>query len=120
MKVVLLGELPVVKRKINHYLDLKVTDEKGNPIDTDDLYIESPRTYKDGQEDIYYIYPENIDEEHPCRIYLDELMFDNVGSPLKEAILRIEAEGYDDPVIIKVKYPKRNAKKTIKFKHKKK
>lgn len=47
-------------------------------------------------------------------------MFDNVGSPLKEAILRIEAEGYDDPVIIKVKYPKHNAKKTVKFKHKKK
>lgn len=119
MKVALLGEVPVVKREINHYLDLKVTDEKGNPIDTDDLYIESPRTYKDGQEDIYYIYPENIDEEHPCRIYLDELMFDNVGSPLKEATLRIEAEGYDDPVTIKVKYPNRNAKKTIKFKHKK-
>lgn len=120
MKVVLVGELPVVKRKINHYLDLYVTDEKGIPINTDDLYIESPRTYKDGQEDIYYIHPENIDEEHPCRIYLDELMFDNVGSPLKEAILRIEAEGYDDPVTIKVKYPKRNAKKTVKFKHKKK
>lgn len=120
MKVVLVGELPVVKRTINHYLDLKVTDEKGNPIDTDDLYIESPRTYKDGQEDIYYIYPENIDEEHPCRIYLNELMSDDGGFPLKEAILRIEAEGYDVPVTIKVKYPKRNAKKTVKFKHKKK
>lgn len=120
MKVVLLGELPVVKRKINHYLDLYVTDEKGIPINTDDLYIESPRTYKDGQEDIYYIHPENIDKEHPCRIYLNELMSDDGGSPLKEAILRIEAEGYDDQVTIKVKYPKRNAKKTVKFKHKKK
>ena len=47
-------------------------------------------------------------------------MSDDGGSPLKEAILRIEAEGYDDPVTIKVKYPKRNAKKTVKFKHKKK
>lgn len=120
MKVALLGEIPVVRRKINHYLDLYVADEEGIPIDTDDLYIESPRTYKDGQKDINYIHPENIDEKHPCRIYLDELMFDNVGSPLKEATLRIEAEGYDDPVIIKVKYPKRNAKQTIKFKHKKK
>ena len=45
---------------------------------------------------------------------------DEDGKPLKEATLRIEAEGYDDPVIIKVKYPKRNAKKTIKFNHKKK
>ncbi|MDE6192603.1 MAG: hypothetical protein K2M83_01290 [Muribaculaceae bacterium] len=47
-------------------------------------------------------------------------MEDEDGKPLKEATLRIEAEGYDDPVIIKVKYPKRNAKKTIKFNHKKK
>ena len=47
-------------------------------------------------------------------------MRDEAGYPLKEATLHIEAEGYDDPVIIKVKYPKRNAKKTIKFKHKKK
>ena len=39
--------------------------------------------------------------------------------PLKEATLRIEAEGYDTPVIVKVKYPKRNAKKTIKFKNEK-
>ncbi|WP_289630566.1 hypothetical protein, partial [uncultured Phocaeicola sp.] len=45
---------------------------------------------------------------------------DKDGKPLKEVTLRIEAEGYDEPVIIKVKYPKRNAKKTIKFKHKKK
>ena len=44
---------------------------------------------------------------------------DKDGKPLKEAMLRIEAEGYDDPITIKVKYPKRNAKKTIKFKHKK-
>jgi hypothetical protein len=45
---------------------------------------------------------------------------DEDGKLLKEATLRIEAEGYDDPVIIKVKYPKHNAKKTIRFKHRKK
>lgn len=50
----------------------------------------------------------------------DDGLQDEDGKPLKEATLRIEAEGYDDPVTIKVKYPKRNAKKTIKFKHKKK
>ncbi|WP_290389738.1 hypothetical protein, partial [uncultured Duncaniella sp.] len=42
MKVVLLGELPVVRREINHYLDLKVTDEKGNVIDRDNLYYCCP------------------------------------------------------------------------------
>lgn len=119
LKVALLGEVAVVKREIKHFLDLNVIDEKGNPIETGDLYIDSPRIYEDGREDTYYIHPEYIDKEHPCRIYWVAGMFDDASSPLKEIILRIEAEGYDDPVIIKVKYPKRNAKKTIKFKHKK-
>ena len=54
-----------------------------------------------------------------CRIYWDDVegLQDDDGKPLKEATLRIEAEVYD-PVTIKVKYPKRNAKKTIRFKHK--
>jgi hypothetical protein len=83
--------------------------------------IESPRIYEDGQENTYYIHPEYIDEKHPCRIYWDYdlALQDEDDKPLKEATLRIEAEGYDDPIIIKVKYPKRNAKKTIKFKRKK-
>ena len=122
MKVVLLGEVPVVRRKINHYLDLKVTDEKGNVIDRDNLYIGRVWINEDGEEDSEHLSPEYFDEKHPCRIYWDydyELQ-DEDGKPLKEAALRIEAEGYDDPVTIKVKYPKRNAKKTIKFKHKKK
>ncbi len=122
MKVVLLGEVPVVRRKINHYLDLKVTDEKGNVIDRDNLYIGRVWINEDGEEDSEHLSPEYFDEKHPCRIYWDydyELQ-DEDGKPLKEATLRIEAEGYDDPVTIKVKYPKRNAKKTIKFKHKKK
>ena len=117
-EVVFVGAMPA--RKENHYLDLNATDEKGNPIDPDDLYIESPRIYENGEEDTHYIHPDYVDEKHPCRIYWDAGMRDEDGKPLKEATLRIEAEGYDDPVIIKVKYPKRNAKKTIKFKHKKK
>lgn len=117
-EVVFVGAMPA--RKENHYLDLNVTDEKGNPIDPDDLYIESPRIYENGEEDTHYIHPDYVDEKHPCRIYWDAGMRDEDGKPLKEATLRIEAEGYDDPVIIKVKYPKRNAKKTIKFKNKKK
>ena len=122
MKVVLLGELPVVRREINHYLDLKVTDEKGNVIGRDNLYIGRVWIDKDGEEDCEYLSPEYLDEKHSCRIYwdYDYGLQDEDGKPLKEATLRIEAEGYDDPIIIKVKYPKRNAKKTIKFKHKKK
>ncbi len=115
--VVLKGAMPA---PVAYYLDLNVVDEKGHQIDPEDIYIDSPRIYKSGEEDIYYIYPEYVDDKHPCRIYWDGAMHDEDGKPLKEAILRITAEGYDDPVIIKVKYPKRNIKKTIKFKHKKK
>ena len=121
-EVVLLGEVPVVRREINHYLDLKVADVKGNVIDRDNLYIGRVWIDEDGEEDYEYLSPEYLDEKHSCRIYwdYDYGLQDEDGKPLKEATLRIEAEGYDDPVTIKVKYPKRNAKKTIKFKHKKK
>ena len=117
---VIAGMVPVADRKDFHFIDLNVVDEKGHQINPEDIYIESPRIYKSGEEDIYYIHPDYVDEKHPCRIYWDAGMCDEDGKPLKEAILRIEAEGYDNPITIKVKYPKRNAKKTIKFKHKKK
>jgi len=73
------------------------------------------------------IYPSSIydDKEYQhiaLRIYWNEEygLQDDDGKPLKEAILRIEVDGYDKPQTIKVKYPKRNTKKTIKFKHEKK
>ncbi len=122
IRSVLLGEVPLVRREINHYLDLKVTDEKGNVIERDNLYIERVWIDEDGEEDSEHLSPEYLDEKHSCRIFwdYDYALQDEDGKPLKEATLRIEADDYDDPVTIKVKYPKRNAKKTIKFKHKKK
>lgn len=122
MRSVLLGEVPLVRREINHYLDLKVTDEKGSVIERDNLYIERVWIDEDGEEDSEHLSPEYLDEKHSCRIFwdYDYALQDEDGKPLKEATLRIEADDYDDPVIINVKYPKRNAKKTIKFKHKKK
>ncbi|WP_290380789.1 carboxypeptidase-like regulatory domain-containing protein, partial [uncultured Duncaniella sp.] len=121
MKTMLLGEIPIVKREENHYLNLIVSDEYGNLMERDKLDISRIWIEEDGEED-YELSPEYFDEKHPCRIYwdYDYGLQDEDGKPLKEATLRIEAEGYDDPVIISVKYPKRNAKKTIKFKHKKK
>ena len=111
-----------VKREENHYLDLNVKDEYGNLMERDKLDISRIWIDEDGEEDYEYLSPEYLDEKHSCRIYwdYDYGLQDEDGKPLKEATLRIEAEGYDDPVTIKVKYPKRNAKKTIKFKHKKK
>lgn len=118
-EVVVVGAMPA--RKENHYLDLNVTDEKGNVIVPEDLNIERIWIDEDGDEYSEYISPEYFDDKHPCRIYWDYQsgLQDEDGKPIKEATLRIEAEGYDDPVTIKVKYPKRNAKKNIKFKHKK-
>ena len=110
-----------VKREENHYLDLNVKDEYGNLMERDKLDISRIWIDEDGEEDYEYLSPEYFDEKHSCRIYwdYDYGLQDEDGKPLKEATLRIEAEGYDDPVTIKVKYPKRNAKKTIKFKHRK-
>ena len=120
--MVVVGGPISVKREVNHYLDLKVTDEKGNVIDRDNLYIERVWIDEDGEEDSKHLSPEYLDEKHSCRIFwdYDYALQDEEGKPLKEATLRLEAEDYDAPVIIKVKYPKRNAKKTIKFNHKKK
>ncbi len=119
-----MGEVVVLdaRQEENHYLDLNVTDEHGNLMDSDNLDISRIWIDEDGEEDYEYLNPKYFDENHPCRIYWDyELALqDKDDKPLKEATLRIEAEGYDDPITIKVKYPKRNAKKTIKFKHKKK
>ena len=120
----LLGEIPIyTKKEDKHYLDLNVFDENGNRIDIDSFDVERIWIDENGEEDSDYLYPDYYGDKHPCSIpwdYCSGLNDDDTGKPLKEATLRITAEGYDDPVIIKVKYPKRNAKKTIKFKHKKK
>ncbi len=121
----LMGEYVVVSdaiREENHYLDLHVVDEQGNKIDRDNLSIERIWIDEDGDEDYELISPEYFDDGRPCRIYwdYDYGLKDENGKPLKEATLSIVADGYDDPIIIKVKYPKRSAKRTIKFKHKKK
>ena len=118
-----IGEVVVLdaRQEENHYLDLNVKDEYGNLMERDKLDISRIWIDEDGEEDYEYLSPEYLDEKHSCRIYwdYDYGLQDEDGKPLKEATLRIEAEGYDDPVTIKVKYPKRNAKKTIKFKHRK-
>ena len=120
----ILGEYVVVDAisEEKHYLDLNVVDEKGTPIPREDLYVRRLWIDEDGEEDFESLHPKYFDDKHPCRIYwdYDSGLRGEDGKPLKEATLHIEAEGYDGPVTIKVKYPKRNAKKSIKFKHKKK
>ena len=117
---VLDGMVQIVKRGVMDYLDLNVIDEHGNPIDNDDIYVE--RIWMDGEseKDCLRIDVEYIDEKHPCRIYWDYGydMKGADGKPVKEATFRIEAEGYGAPVTIKVRYQKRKARKTVRFKHK--
>ena len=120
-ELVIVGMAPESKREITHYLDLNIIDEQGNIIDRENLDIQRVWVDSDGEEDYEYLSPEYFDKKHPCRIYWDYdygLKNEN-GKPLKEATLSIEAEGYDDPVIIKVRYPKHRAKKTIRLKRKK-
>lgn len=119
-EIVYAGAMPAPKRE--DYIDLNVTDENGNVIDREDIYVYRVWVDETGDEDSEYISLEYFDDKHPCRIYWDYKngLQDEDGKPLKEATLRIEADCYDDPVIIKIKYPKRHAKKTVKFRHKKK
>ena len=103
-------------------LDLYFVDENGNKINPSEIDVYKVFTDENGEEDYESLSSDHLyDNDTAIRIEWinnGELQ-DKDGKPLKEAMLRIEAEGYDDPITIKVKYPKRNAKKTIKFKHKK-
>ncbi len=103
-------------------LDLYIIDENGKPLPYNYVSIERVYTDEDGEEDSDDLFELWLDEKGFFRIYWndDPEFQDEGGNPLKEATLRITAEGYGDPVTIKVKYPKRNTKKTIKFKRNKK
>lgn len=106
----------------NNMLDLHIIDENKKTLPYEDVTIERVYFDEDGEEDSDYLDPLWIEEKGIFRIYWNEDadFQDDDGKPLKEAVLRIEVDGYDKPQTIKVKYPKRNAKKTIKFKHEKK
>lgn len=103
-------------------LDLHIIDENKKTFPYEDVTIERVYFDEDGEEYSDYLDPLWIEEKGIFRFYWndDSDFQDDDGKPLKEAILRIEVDGYDKPQTIKVKYPKRNTKKTIKFKHEKK
>lgn len=124
--VSLLGEVAVIRNPRNT-LDLIIIDENDELFSSEDVTIKLVLRDDMDEENWPDIYPSPIydDQEYrliALRIYWNEEcgLHDNNGQPLKEAILRIEVESYDNPKTIKVKYPKRNTKKTIKFKHEKK
>ncbi len=100
-------------------LDLHIIDENKKTIPYEAITIEHVYIDEDGEEDSDYLDLSWIEEKGLFRIYWNEEPdFQNdKGKPPKEAVLRIEVEGYDNPKTIKVKYPKRNTKETIKFKH---
>lgn len=116
---IFMGEVITVNPQ--NTIDLSIIDEDKKPLPFDNVTIERVYIDKYGEEDSDELYPIWIEEKGVLRIYWNDEpgLMDEDDNPLKEASLRIEATGYDDPVTIKVKYPKRNTKKTIKFKHKK-
>lgn len=121
-EVVFTGAFGPIKSR-NGMLDLYFVDEKGNKISPSEVDVYKVFIDENGEEDYESLSSDYLyDNDTALRIeWINDWELKNKdGKPLKEATLRIEAEGYDDPVIIKIKYPKRNAKKTIKFKRKKK
>lgn len=74
----------------------------------------------DGEDDYEILSQIYVDEKHPCRIYWNYEfgLKDEHNKPIKEATISITADGYEEPAIIKVKYPKRPREKTVVFKHK--
>ncbi len=125
--LVLAGEVVVVGAisapiDRENMLDLHIIDENKKPFPYEAVTIERVYFDEDGEEDSDYIDPLWIEGKGIFRIYWndDSGFQDDNSNPLKEVVLRIEVEGYDNPKTIKVKYPKRNTKKTIKFKHNKK
>lgn len=123
-RVALLGEVAIICNPRNT-LDLIIINENGELFSSDDVIIKRVLSEDIDEEDWPDIYPSPVYDDNDnqiiaLRIYwTDDSDFqDDDGKPLKEAVLRIEVDGYDKPQTIKVKYPKRNTKKTIKFKHK--
>lgn len=115
-----IGEVEVYEEKPIPYLDLNIIDEKGKIIDSDKIVVEMLYINEEGEEDSRQIFGGYIDDKHQWRIFWEYEVRDfDTGKPLKEATFRIEVKDYDNPVIIKVKQPKKKSRKTIKFKHQK-
>jgi len=124
--VSLLGEVAVIRNPRNT-LDLIIIDDNDELLSSEDVTIKRVLSDDMDEENWPDIYPLSIYDDKKyqliaLRIYWNEEygLQDDDGKPLKEAILRIEVDGYDKSQTIKVKYPKHNTKKTIKFKHEKK
>ena len=104
-------------------LFFEIIDENGKFIDAYDGSVEIYKLYVDESgNNTEEIYPSGFYNEYGSPYFYwdeDSDLQDDEGRPLKEVTLLIVAEGYE-PVKIKVKYPKRNTKKTIKLKRAKK
>lgn len=123
--VAILGEMPVSRGYVpepvdrENTLDLYVVDKNKETLPNDKVTIERVYIDEDGDEDAEELSPSWLDDKGVLRIYWNDdwALKDEEDKPLKEATLRITAEGYAHPVTIKVKYPKHHDKKTIRFKH---
>ena len=117
----IIGALSPRISDLTSVLILRIIDENGNTIDPEIIDVKRIWVDEYGYENLddVSLFWDNYEQKHFVCWNEDNGLKDEDGIPLKEATLRIEAEGYDDPVIIKVKAPKRKTKKTVKFKRKK-
>lgn len=106
------------ERMDDHYIDLIITDEDGNPVDVEDIYVNRIFTDGNGHVGSRHVPFEYFNDKYICRIYWDnnpELTDENNES-LKEATFYIKAKGSYLPEIVKFKYPRHSVKKTIRLK----
>ncbi len=113
------GGVPPFQFDRKNMLDMRIIDENKKVIPYEKIMIERVYLDENGEEDSDYIDPYWIEEKGIFRFYWgdDPDFHDKDGKPLKEVVLRIEVDGYDNPETIKVKYPKRNTLKTVRFKY---
>lgn len=119
--IVIVGMVSSDELKLMHTLDLQIINENENIVDPEKIHFR--KIFKDENDDTNsrWLDPEWLDSKKVFRIYWPyKSVDDSMYLDHKEDELLITAEGYDDPVIIKVQYPKESTQKTIKFKHKKK
>ncbi len=119
---VVAGGVFIPQYKEENILDIFVLDENKNPIDPEDVWVEKIYIDEDGEEDLETLHPLIIEDKKQLRFYWNEEreLHDDDGNPLKSVKLLLTSDLYEDSIVLKVKYPKRITKKTVRFKHPKK
>lgn len=107
----------IVYHKYEHMLEIRVVGEDDKPLDFSNIVFQRVWIDEDGDEDYTFISADEDEENGVFRIFWNENsdFRDEEDKIIREATLRITADGYEKPVIINVEYPESNIRKTVKF-----